>query len=78
MKKMTLLLAMAAMFSSNCAFAQTNSTATPNNNTTTSRPTSKPQPACPKKEFAWGIGLLGLAVVGVVAGVTASMASGSN
>jgi hypothetical protein len=37
----------------------------------------KTPPPCPSSpnEFAWGIGLIGIAVIGVVAGLTASMAS---
>jgi hypothetical protein len=41
------------------------------------QPPKKEAPACPTQEFAWGVGLVGLAVVGVVAGLTASMASGN-
>ncbi len=64
MKKITVLVAMVAMLGSNAAFAQS---------------MNNKKPPCPSasNEFAWGVGLCGLAVLGVVAGLTASMASGS-
>jgi hypothetical protein len=66
MKKITVLMAMVAMLGSNAAFAQTND--------------KYKKAPCPSasNDFAWGIGLTGLAVIGVVAGLTAGMASGSN
>jgi hypothetical protein len=64
MKKMTVLVALVAMLGSNAAFA---------------KPNDK-NPPCPpaSHDFAWGIGLVGLTVISVVAGLTASMASGSS
>jgi hypothetical protein len=66
MKKITVLVAMVALLGSNAAFAQSME--------------KNKKPPCPSasNDFAWGIGLAGLAVIGVVAGLTASMASGSS
>lgn len=65
MKKMALLIALTSM-----SFAQEVT-----ENTHCNRKNA--EPPCPKQEFAWGITLCGLAVIGVVAGVTAGMASGN-
>jgi hypothetical protein len=60
MKKITVLMAMVALLGSNSAFAN-----------------SYGKPPCPpaSNDFAWAIGLAGLTVIGVVAGLTASMAT---
>ncbi len=57
-------MALVAMLGSNAAFAKTSE--------------KPPQCPSPSNDFAWGIGLVGLTVIGVVAGLTASMASGSS
>lgn len=62
-----------ALLSSNSGFAESSA------NEKKMKEKQKTQKApCPSDEFAWGIGLVGLAVIGVVVGLTASMASGSS
>jgi hypothetical protein len=67
MKKFITLLAFAALLSGNVAQAQTN---TPN------RPPA-PKTNVKNDDFCWGIGLVGLAVIGTVVGLTAASAASS-
>ncbi len=85
MKKITTLLCLTALLASNCVFAETNNLqascgGTPciqkcTTTTTTTRKEVKQPAPCPKQEFAWGIGLGGLLVIGAVVSATAVMAS---
>lgn len=65
MKKMITLLALTALLSGNVAQAQ---------NSTPSRPPA-PKNNVQNDDFCWGIGLVGLAVLGTVVGLTAASAS---
>lgn len=66
MKKFAIILAAAALLTSNTGFAQTRNTG--------SAATAGTYNAA---NFAWGIGLAGLVVIGVVVGVTAGAAASS-
>lgn len=88
MRKLSTLLTLTVLLASNCAFAQTESLQAScdgpcvkkcQTTSTSSKRDVRQQPApTQKQEFAWGIGLCGLIVVGAVAGITAGMASQSN
>jgi hypothetical protein len=84
MKKITALMTFVALLGSNAAFADCQNDKKMNDKKYEQPKERMKEKAkekecpCPCKEFAWGIGLCGLAVVGVVAGLTASMASGSH
>ncbi len=67
MKKFITLLAFAALLSGNVAQAQNN---------TPSRPPA-PRNNTQNDDFCWGIGLVGLAVLGTVVGLTAASAASS-
>lgn len=78
MKKLATLVAVLAALSTNSAFAQGNSN---NNNQSMSKQqmmaakNGMPGKCCVDNSFQWGIGLVGLAVMGVVVGLTASAAT---
>lgn len=84
MKKIKTLLALAALVSSS-AFAQTDNLLASctkkcqvETTTTLKKDVKQQQAPNEKQEFAWGIGLLSIVVIGTVAGITAGMASQSN
>ena len=70
MKKFTIILATVAVLMSNGAFAQTAKSKGQANAAQAGNMSSS-------DNFAWGIGLGALAVVGVVVGITAASASSS-
>ncbi len=63
MKKLPIILTIVATLASNGAFAQQTGRAASSAKSTAT------------DDFAWGIGLVGLAVIGVVVGLTASAAA---
>jgi hypothetical protein len=78
MNKFTTLLTIAAILSGPALSAQTVAAGTcPANSFCGKKEITQPAP-CPKKEFAWGVGICGLLVVGAVTGITVAMATQSN